>query len=178
MSPAAFSPKYPLSLRILHWLIAALILALLAVGLVMTHLDKDDPSRPTLFGLHKSFGVTLLLLAALRLYLRLRLIIPPLPEIIPAFERAMAGLSHWLLYGFMFAMPLSGYLMTNFFGRPVQWFGLTLPKLVAVDKDRGEWAWQFHWIAAYLLIGLITLHASAALWHFLRQRVNLLERMW
>jgi len=173
-----FSPKYHLSIRILHWLMAAIIISLLAVGLIMEDLPRSDPLRATLFSLHKSFGITILFLAIIRLGLRLRLGIPPLPDIIPAIERVMAELGHKTLYCFMFALPLSGYLMTNSFGFPVKWFGIELPRLIDADKARGHLLVDFHQYAAYILIGVISVHALAVLWHFLKQRLNLLSRMW
>lgn len=171
------SDKYPFSIRLLHWLIALFIIALLTVGFVMTGMDKADPLRGTLYGLHKSFGVTVLMLAVLRLSLRLKLGTPPLPAVIPALERTLAGLGHGTLYAFMFLMPISGYVMSTSYGLPVKWFGLALPRLVDVDKARGALAADIHYFAAYALIGLLAAHVGAVAFHYFRQRVNLLRRM-
>ncbi len=169
--------KYPPSIRILHWLIALCIICLLIVGLYMTGLQKADPLRGTLYGLHKSFGITVLMLAALRLVLRLKLGKPPYPAAIPVSEQKMADLGHWALYGFMFAMPISGYLMSTSFGLPVKWFGLTLPKLVGIDKARGALSADFHQYAAYTLIAVLVIHVSAVALHYFKHRTNLLKRM-
>ncbi len=171
------SGKYPLVIRILHWLIALTIIALLAVGLFMTGLSKSDPLRGTLYGLHKSFGITVLMLAALRLPLRMILGAPPLPETIPAMERILAHLGHWALYVFMFLMPVSGYVMSTSYGLTVHWFGIALPKLVGVDKARGELFSDIHTYAAYALIGLIAVHVGAVILHYYRHKENLLKRM-
>ena len=177
MNALTTSSKYPLSIRILHWLMAIIIICLLAVGLIMSDMPKTDPLRGTLYSLHKSFGVTILMLFVLRLALRLKLGKPPLPDSIPRSERILAELGHWALYGFMVAMPVSGYLMSTSYGLPVKWFSLALPKLVGIDKDRGMLASDFHTYAAYALIALLVLHVSAVLLHYVKHRTNLLRRM-
>jgi len=169
--------KYPLAIRILHWLIAVMIIGLLAVGLYMTGLSRDNPNRALLYGLHKSFGVTVLVLAFVRLGLRLKLGVPKLPEVIPWIEQKLAELGHYALYGFMIAMPLSGYIMSNSFGLTVKWFGIELPRLVTIDKARGLLALDAHTYMAYALIGLIVVHAGAVVLHYIKHRVNLLNRM-
>jgi len=169
--------RYPLSIRILHWLMALMIIGLLAAGLIMVKLPHG-PDRDFVFALHKSFGLTVLALAFLRVAYRLRLGAPPLPGIIPAVERFMARLGHLALYTFMFVMPISGYVMTASFAvKPVNWFGIPLPHLIGIDRDRGKLADEIHEWAAYLLIAMIVLHVGAVLLHYLKQRINLLQRM-
>jgi cytochrome b561 len=170
-------PKYPIALRILHWLMAVMIIGLLALGLYMAELPKGDPRHDTLYNLHKSFGVTVLALAFIRLAVRMALGAPPLPEIIPVMERRMAELGHLALYGFMFLMPVSGYVMSTSYGLSVKWFGITLPRLMGIDRARGALAGDVHSYAAYALIGMILMHAGAVILHYVRQRVNLLKRM-
>jgi len=171
------SLKYSLPIRILHWIIALLIIGLITVGLIMSDLPKDAPNRPLLYSVHKSFGVTVLFLAVLRFALRLRLGGPPLPLAIPAMERILAQLGHYAFYGFMIAMPVSGYIMSNSFGLSVKWFGIELPKLFPTDRETGHLAADFHSLAAYSLIGLILLHVAGVVKHYLKERINLLSRM-
>lgn len=169
--------RYPLAIRVLHWLMAVIIIGLLIVGLIMTSLPKGDPTRALLYNLHKSFGVTILMLALLRVGVRLLEAIPPLPDIIPTTERIAARLGHSALYFFMFAMPISGYMMSNAYGLPVRWFTVELPKLFSSDRARGVLAGNFHSYTGFTLIGVIALHVSGVLWHYMRQKVNLLKRM-
>ncbi len=169
--------KYPLSIRVLHWLMAITIIGLLAVGLIMSDMSKSDPLRATLYSLHKSFGITVLMLASLRLALKLKLGGPSLPGTIPAMERHLATLGHWALYGFMFLMPVSGYVMSASYGLPVRWFGITVPRLVSIDKARGALASDIHEFAAYALIGMLLLHVGAVALHYISHHVNLLKRM-
>jgi cytochrome b561 len=171
-------PKYPLSMRVLHWLIAVMIIGMLAAGLIMEDLSHDNPARGLVYSLHKSFGITILALVLIRIAVRLRGPVPTLPQAIPARERILAHAGHWALYGFMLAMPLSGYLMSTFYGRPVLWFGVPLPRLVGVRPDDGALARNFHSYAAYALIAMLVVHIGAVILHYVRQRVNLLTRMW
>jgi cytochrome b561 len=170
--------KYPLAIRILHWLIAFIIIGLLIAGLIMTGMEKDNPNRSLLYSLHKSFGVTIIFLAVLRLTLRLWLGTPPLPSTIPAQERRLAHFGHWGFYLFMFGMPITGYMLSNSFGLSVHWFGVNLPRLFDVDRARGEFAANLHEYGAYTLIGLITLHVAGVIKHGWKERINLLSRMW
>ncbi len=169
--------KYPLAIRITHWLMALLIIALLTVGLIMTGISRSDSLHKTLYGLHKSFGVVVLCLWLLRVCLRLKLGVPALPEAIPATDKKLAYSGHYLFYLFMIAMPLSGILMTNAFGFPVSFFGFELPRLIGADKPMGQIFRDFHGYAAYALIGLIGLHVAGVIKHRLKERVNLLQRM-
>ncbi len=121
--------------------------------------------------------MTVLGLVIVRIMVRIASPAPPLPEAIPKTERVLAHLGHLALYGFMLAMPVSGYLLSTFYGLPVKWFGITLPRLVGVNRQDGTLAADFHAYAAYALMGVLTLHIGAVLLHWLKQRVNLLSRM-
>jgi cytochrome b561 len=169
--------KYPLAIRILHWLMALLIITLLCMGLYMTDIPRTDPLHGQLYDLHKSLGFTVLVLAAIRLTCRIKLGAPPLPSIIKPFEVLMANLGHLGLYFFMFAMPLSGIIMTNSYGFAVHWFGIVLPKIIGVDKDRAHLAGEAHEYMAYALILLISLHVAGALKHYMFEKLNLFKRM-
>jgi cytochrome b561 len=158
--------KYHISLRILHWLMAFMILMLIAVGWRMTGLDKADPLKGTIYSLHKSFGVTVLFLVALRVITRLSTKIPPLPLTIDAFSRHAARALQYVMYGLMFAIPISGYAMSNMFGRAVSWFNLIeLPKVFGENSEIGGVVHLFHGYLAYSLLVLVLLHAAGALKH-------------
>lgn len=173
----ASTEKYPLIMRGLHWLIALMIIGLLVLGLYMAALPHDAPNRNDLYLLHKSVGVTVLGLAFIRLICRLTLEHPALPDSIPKLQRVLAELGHWALYGFMFLMPVSGYVMSTSYGLTVKWFGITLPKLIGINKDRGMLAADIHKFAAYALIAMLVAHVGAVVLHYLQHRVNLLKRM-
>ena len=156
---------------------AAMIIGLLVAGFVMVDVPKTEPMHHTLYSLHKSIGITIIMLALLRLGSWLRFGAPLLPDAIPAPHRRFAHVGHWAFYGFMVLMPVSGYVMSISNGQPVKWFGSALPRLLSEDKTRGAMAGDIHAYAAYILIGMLVLHAGAVIWHYFFERVNLLRRM-
>ncbi len=165
-SPAPVpSVKFPLAMRILHWLMAAIILGMIAVGWYMHGLEDTDPSRETLYALHKSFGVTVLALVTLRVVLRFTTRIPPLPATLPRLELLAARVAHLLLYAFMFAVPLSGFTMSAASGFGVKWFGIPLPNPIGTDRALAEFAHNLHGILPYILLAVIVLHAVGAVKH-------------
>lgn len=121
-------PRFSLATRLLHWTMAPLLLAMLLVGTGMA--ATVSHWRLSLLALHKPLGLALLVLAVLRLLLRLAGGTPPLPRTMPAPLRLAAHASHWLLYGCMLAMPLIGWAMLSAGGFPLP---LHLPPLLAPD---------------------------------------------
>ncbi len=121
------SERYSRGAIVLHWLIAALIIINLWLGLVGDTLPKDWAVMPV----HKAIGITVLVLTLVRLGWRLAHPVPPLPATTKPWERMAARASHFLLYAFMLIMPLSGWAMVS--GpkrRPLEWFGMfNLPYL-------------------------------------------------
>lgn len=156
---------------------AVLIIGMLTVGLIMTDMPLS-PDKIQLYGLHKSFGLTILGLVFLRLSWRLTSITPPLPGHMGTLQRVTAHASHLALYGLMVAMPLTGWLMSSSSGFPVSWFGLfQAPDLVSPDKSLQPILKGMHTVGAYLFIGLIAIHIMAALYHHLICKDSILTRM-
>jgi cytochrome b561 len=170
------SLRYGYVAQALHWTIVALLvvqvtLAKIADGLPLG-LDKL-----VLLARHKSFGITILGLAALRLAWRLFDRPPPLPPM-PAWQAAAARINHWALYALLFAMPVTGWLMSSASNYPVSWFGIAqLPDFVAADPGLEERFESLHESLANLLIALVVLHVAAALKHQLVDKNGLLFRM-
>ena len=160
-----------------HWTIALLIIGLLALGLYMTGLPIG-PAAFKLFFLHKSLGITVLALAALRLGWKLANIRPDAPAGHRRWEKGLAHATHMLLYFAMFAMPLSGWIMSSAKNFHVSVFGLfTLPDLVAPDPALAERAAGFHTALAWVLMAAIALHAAGAFKHHIIDRDDTLLRM-
>jgi cytochrome b561 len=159
--------KYHISIRILHWLMALLILTMIAVGWKMTGIAKDDPQRMFIYNLHKSVGATLLGLVVLRIVLRLANGAPALPQGIPSTVRLLARTGQKILYVLMFAVPFSGYFMSNLFGYAVSWFGFfDLPKFVSeANPELGKQVKELHEIFAYTLLAVVIIHIIGALQH-------------
>lgn len=161
----------------LHWLTVALIVALAAIGLIMTEMP-NSMDKLRLYALHKSLGLTVLGLTALRLAWRLWAGAPePVPGT-PGWQRRAAGWTHGMLYVLLLAIPLSGWAYNSASNFALRWFGLfNLPKLVPADPALKALALFTHNWLFYLLAGLVLAHAGAALWHHYRHRDVTLARM-
>ena len=169
--------KYALPLRILHWVMAVIIIGLIALGLVMGEMERENPLHSTLYSMHKSFGVLIFILFALRLVFRMRFGAPALPDAVPELERKLGHLAHCLLYFMMVAMPVTGFLMSNYFGFGVNFFGFSIPRPVGIDKELAGFFGEAHELLANILIGLIGLHIAGVVKHWIKEKVNLLKRM-
>lgn len=183
--PAADAPgqRYGMVAIVLHWLLAAMIVASLGVGIYMTDLPFS-PLRLKLYSWHKWAGIAILLLSALRLLWRLGHRPPALPAPVaaamPGWQVAGHRASHVLMYLLFFAVPLLGWAYTSALGVPVVWFGvLPLPDFVPLDKDFAEAVLKpLHKGSAFTLAGITLLHVAAALKHHWIDRDGLLKRMW
>ncbi len=168
---------YGLIHKAFHWLMAAAIIGMFALGLWMEDLPLG-PEKFSWYGLHKSIGATLIAAVFLRFIWRQLNAVPTLPESMKWHERMGAHLGHWGLYGLMFILPVSGWLMSSAAGFPVSVFGwFTLPDLIAADKDLAELLGEAHELLAFAIIGLAAIHASAALMHHFIKKDNVLKRM-
>ena len=166
--------------KFLHWGMALMILVLISVGTYMTGLDKADPSKMELMGLHKSFGVIFMQLAIIRVIWSLINNSPKLPNVLASWEKLLSKTITGSLYILMLAIPFSGYAMTNLFGYPVSLFGLVdLPLLFGKNPEMGLLAKQAHFLLVYTLIGALCAHVAGALKHrFLdKPEADVLPRM-
>jgi cytochrome b561 len=161
----------------LHWLVAFLILAAFPLGLTMSDLALS-PLKLKLISYHKWLGVTVFLLAAARLAWRATHTPPPLPAAMPAWQRYAAHGLHHLLYVLMFAIPLSGWLMSSAKGFQTVYLGvLPLPDLIGKDKALGELLTEVHETLNFALLALVVAHVGAALKHHFIDRDDILARM-
>jgi cytochrome b561 len=163
--------------KTLHWLIVLMILAQWYLGLHALSLG-NSPAKIGVFALHKSIGMTVLMLAIVRLVWRWLNPVPSLDGLAKPWERRLAHLSHVLLYGLIFAMPLTGWLMSSARNFPVSWFKLfQWPDLVQPDEALFH---QLQWLHKHLFITLVVvaaLHILGALKHHFIDRNELLKRM-
>lgn len=163
--------------QLLHWIMVVLILTMAYLGLTMGDLPNGLDKIQT-YALHKSVGITILALAALRLLWRVYAGTPhPVPGS-PRWQERIASLTHTAMYALLFAIPLSGWVLNSAAGFPLQWFHLiNLPHIV--DKNHGlhELAEDAHEIMFWGLVLLVVAHAGAALYHHLFQRDVTLARM-
>ena len=174
---AAVQQHYTATAQALHWVTAALMFAVLPLAWVMVSMGETDPNRGLMFTLHKSVGLTILALVAVRLLWRARHHAPPLRRI-PRWEAGAAFASHWLLYLVLAAMPVSGYLLSAAGGHPVSYFGLfTLPGLPKNEGLAEGAEWVHVAVGQWAVYALITLHLAATAWHLVSRRDGVLERM-
>ena len=160
---------------ILHWVMAILLIALLILGLYMVALPISL-EKLKFYGWHKEYGILALMLVMVRIVWRLANISPRLS--LPLLEKLAARAVHWAFYGFMFAMPITGWLITSAAGLPVSFFGLfVLPDLVSPNEDLMKLLQEIHKWLGYGLIATIILHASAALKHHFINKDDILRRM-
>ncbi len=147
----------------LHWLIAALVLTNLYLGLSFDYYPKGDATLFQVVQIHKSIGLTVLTLSILRLLWRLVNPVPPLPAGMRPLMKFLAHATHFLLYFLIIAIPLSGWAMVSAsrLGLPTRYFGLF------------DWPNYLAWSA----IVLVVLHVSAALYHQFFRRDDVLKRM-
>jgi cytochrome b561 len=169
--------RYTATAIALHWLVAALVLAAVTIGTYAVGLEVS-PRKLKLYSWHKWIGVTIFLLALLRVGWRWTHAAPPLPPGMAHWERRLAAATHGLLYLLLFAVPLSGWLMSSASGFPVVYFGLLpLPDLVTKDKALADALKLTHDLLNDALILLVGLHVAAALKHHLHDRDTVLIRM-
>lgn len=172
--------KYGAVAKFFHWIIALMIIGMLCVGLYMTNdnVHLSMPDKMQIFGLHKSFGITILVLASLRLLWKLINTHPiPLPNH-KRWEKNLAALVHGLLYAAMFLMPLTGWIGSSAKGFSVSVFHIfTMPNLVARNENLADIMWETHEVVAYVLIGIIGLHFAGAMKHMVIDKDGTLRRM-
>ena len=162
----------------LHWTIALLVFGGWGLGLYMHELPLS-PAKLRYYSWHKWIGVTVFLLALLRVAWLATHRAPPLPAAMSRLQKRLARLTHAALYVLMFALPISGWLMSSAKGVPTVYFGvLPLPDLVAKDKALGERLAEVHELLAFTLAALVLLHLAAALKHQWIDRDGLINRMW
>lgn len=190
--------RYTKTAIILHWLIALLIIAMLALGFWMHELPKDAPKtaafdlfnlgiytmtlpepvsvRTFYFNLHKSIGITLLAIILFRVYWRVTHVAPAFPDTMKAWEKKLADAGHKTLYVLMLVMPLSGFVMSIYSKWGIMWFGMPLVKGLDNPELR-EIFTEVHEITAWLLIIVIVLHVAAAIKHKVIDKDDVMKRM-
>ena len=169
--------RYSASAIVLHWLVAALIFVGFPLGFTMVDLPLS-PDKLRLYSYHKWIGITVLMLTVIRVTWRLTHTPPPLPAGIAAWQRRAGQLVHGLLYLLMFAIPLSGWLMSSAKGFQTVWLGvLPLPDLIGKDRELGDLLTGVHKALNFILLALVILHVGAALQHHFIERLPFLQRM-
>lgn len=168
---------YPKVSRTLHWLMAALIVIMLALGWFMMSIE-DDPDSQIYFQTHRTLGMAVFLLVVVRLLYRWAHPPERLPISLAHWQILAAKLSHGLLYFCMFAMPITGLIGTLLSKDDSAFLGFKLPRLIAANHDLAESFFSIHGVIAWIFVGLISVHALAAFKHLLVEKDRVFQRMW
>jgi cytochrome b561 len=178
MNTKASMQRYTRAAVLLHWMVALLIIGAFALGLIMTDMPGLTPAKLKYYSWHKWAGVTVLLLAAVRLLWRLATRAPEYTEPLPEWQRWAAHATHGLLYLLMFAVPLSGYFYSLAAGVPVVFFGVVeLPVLIDANADIKPALKAIHYWLNMLMAALVGMHVAAALKHQFIDGHPILRRM-
>jgi len=163
--------------QLLHWLIVVLIV----LQYTLASLADDLPlgaKKLALLARHKSVGITILMLAIVRLAWRWVNPTPELPQTLKPYERRLARFTHFMLYALLFALPLTGWTMSSARGFPVSWFGIfQLPDPVPRSRPLYEALLTTHHTLTWVLGAVVILHVAGALKHHFVLRDDVLHRM-
>jgi cytochrome b561 len=169
--------RYTRTAIALHWLIAILVVGQIAWGWWMQGIAKQPVGpRVDAFNLHKSVGMTILLLMMLRLAWRTRHPPPPVPAM-PSWQAWLAQTTHVLLYAALLIQPLVGYLGSEVSGYPVRFFGILLPSWAGKNVELKDALSVAHLATSWAIVALFAIHVAGALKHALIERDGLLARM-
>src|SRR6201996_2743186 len=162
--------------RLLHWLMALCILSMLFIGVGMV--STVTSKYLTLVQIHKPLGIAILILALIRLALRLYYGAPALPADLPEPIKLAANLSQYIFYALMIAMPLIGWAMLSAAEYPVVlWPGVWLPQIAPQSASLHTLLWNAHFYLAFLFFAVILMHLAAALFHALIRRDGVFDAM-
>jgi cytochrome b561 len=168
--------RFSLLQRLLHWLMAICIVAMLFIGVRMV--STMTPSYLPLIRIHETLGMAIFVLVWIRLALRLHLGAPPLPSDLPPPIKAAAVLSQYALYGLMIVMPALGWAMLSAENYPVALYGHTiLPPILPQSESVHTWLWRAHQYLAFAFFALVLMHMAAALFHALVRRDGVFQTM-
>jgi cytochrome b561 len=184
-APTTTTARYAVPAIVLHWAIALMILTNLWLGL-----RQDDLKGLAKFDnlqLHKSIGITILVLSLARLAWRLTHKSPPYPPTMKPCERLAASAVHWILYGLMIGLPLVGWVIVSasptniptLLYKAIPWphLGFIHELPMATRRSLGDTAEGVHATLAYIAIALLAIHIAAALKHQFWTRDGVLYRM-
>ena len=170
--------RYDRILVLLHWLLALALIGQLVLGLWMVDLPKEPPGyRGGWFNVHKSIGLVIAVFIVLRLGWRISHPVPAAVAASGTWQNTVSKLNHALMYVCMLAMPLTGFIGSNFSQYPIKFFGTPLPRLFEPQPDMKALFAEVHELFATVFMALIALHLAAVVWHVLVKRDGLLHRM-
>jgi cytochrome b561 len=176
-SNAAAPPAYTMIARILHWVMAILILSMIPLGLVIAN-DWGGPLQELLYSVHQSIGALIIPLILMRLVYRRAKPPAPLPNDIPAIQQLAAHATHWGLYTLLLVQPIVGWVAMSAYGEPIKLLGgFELPPIWPKDRLFSEQLFAIHGLIGAVTAALVAVHIGGALYHHLVRKDGVLMRM-
>ena len=168
--------------KLFHWTMALLILG---SAIFILHVNDSTwwfASSPAVFikyiHWHKAFGLMALALVIGRLLWRRGNLLPSVAPLTP-FEQRASKWTHAGLYALMVIVPLTGWIASSAFGSPTKFFGLfTIPGIIPKTKELVAPGYWSHFVVSWVLLGLVAVHAAAAIYHHVRRKDAVLRAMW
>ena len=177
--------KYALGQRLLHWIIALIVIGTLTVGLIFAICDGFEGTKETFgaevtglfYKYHKTFGILILFAMILRIIMKVRLGKPAYEVPLSRLDHIASNAVHGLLYLLLLALPVLGWLGMGAGGFPVQFFEWNLPQLIGKDKELYGTIMEIHGICGWLVLILLIAHIGGALKHWLINKDGVMQRM-
>jgi cytochrome b561 len=170
------SPRYTKVAIWLHWLIGAAVIVNISLAMLTEGLPRETHREA--MAIHKALGVTVLALTLIRIAWRLGHRPPPLPASVPAWQRPLSRIVHFLFYALLILLPLSGWVWMSAADRPIDFFGLfTLPPIAAPGKALADTMHERHEMLGLTMLALVIVHVLAALKHQFVDRSGVNARM-
>lgn len=170
-------PAYTMTARVLHWIMAVLILSMIPLGVVIAN-EWGGSAQDSLYDLHRSIGAAVIPLVILRLIYRWTHPPLPLPDDIPAIRRLAAHATHWGLYALLIVQPFTGWIAASAYRAPITVFGwFDLPPIWPANRAFSDQLFFIHGLIGIAIAGLVAAHIGAALHHHFVRRDRILMRM-
>lgn len=176
--------RYAYPHRVLHWVVALVLVFSLATGLTLGFLGFEGamerlggPLTDLLYLFHKTFGVIILVLMTARIFTRWLYVVPIHEPPLHPFQRLLSTGVHHLLYLALIVQPVLGWTATATGGFPVQFFHWNLPGLFGENEALSEQLFMLHGWLAWTILGLVALHIAGALFHWRVKRDGVMQRM-
>lgn len=169
--------RYGTPAILLHWVLAILIVGLVALGWYMMAIE-DEPGSGWYFDIHKSFGIVVFALVLLRVLWRAKHQPAALPANLPTWQVRLSSITQWALYGCMVLMPVIGFLGASYSKKGILFFGIQIPRWLVSNRDSAELFFSLHSALAWVLVGLVAIHIAGGLKHLFVDKDGVFQRMW
>jgi len=170
--------KYSASAKLMHWFVAAAVIALLAIGPAMKRLVPEGSLRDNLYNFHEALGALVLIVMVVRLMRRMAFGAPAPDASMPPIEQRASLWAQYALYVLLFVATILGWAGTNAYGDPVSVFGLfDFPAIVGKDQPLSDRIFVWHLTCGILIGVIVALHIAGALYHWRVKGDRVLQRM-